>query len=244
MSIEQRVAAGDITLFDHIESESSLDDRRSLLALQHAAGETLQSYVHLEIGSHLGGTLQPFVADPRCRRVISIDPRPEVIPDDRGRVYEYPGNSTQRMLDGLQTVPGADLDKLDTIEASTEDIAVGRLIRPDLCVIDGEHTFTAALRDARFCRAASHGAGILVFHDRAVVHAAIARFVAEVPGPRRVYALKGRWYVVELGLFPSLLQHPAVADRLAWSRAAWRGANRLRLAATTTRAFSFVRGRR
>ena len=63
------------------------------------------------------------------------------------------------MLALLATVPGADLAKLEAIELSTEDIAPGRLPRPDLCVIDAEHTYAAALRDGRFCPRRCRGPG-------------------------------------------------------------------------------------
>ncbi len=214
MDIAQRVAAHDVGLFVHVASQTSEADRRSLLAVHHALAERTGSFAHLEIGSHLGGTLQAFVADPRCRRIVSIDPRPPAQPDDRGQVFAYEGNSTARMLARLGQVPGADLEKLETIELSTEDIAPGGLPRPDLCVIDGEHTYGAALRDARFCRAATHGAGVILFHDREVVEPAILDFVRETPGPVTAYPLRGSFFVVELGAGRHLLADPGVAASL------------------------------
>src|SRR3954447_4502020 len=123
MTAEEQVTALDIGLFDHIPSETHSDDRESLLALQAAVAEGHRTFRYLEIGSHLGGTLQPLIVDHRCTHVVSIDPRPEWQPDDRfAEGWRYPDNSTQRMLDMLAGVPGADLDKLETIEASTEDL--------------------------------------------------------------------------------------------------------------------------
>lgn len=229
MRLEERIAALDTTLFDHLESETSEEDQRSLLALQAALAAELGRFSYLEIGSHLGGSLQTFVADPRCVGVTSIDSRPPAQPDDRGRTFEYPDNSTERMLELLAGVPDADLRKVQTIEASTEELDPESVPRPHLCFIDAEHTFDAALRDARFCRATCRGAGVIAFHDRAVVEPAIRAFVRETSGPCRPYPLLDGIFVVELGASPSPLKHPAVQSRLAAPAPVWRLANRVGL---------------
>ena len=51
----------------------------------HAAVAERGPFRYLEIGSHLGGSLQALVADPRCMEIVSIDTRPDSQPDDRGR---------------------------------------------------------------------------------------------------------------------------------------------------------------
>src|SRR5579872_6802697 len=153
--IEDRIRALDVQLFAHVESQTTEEDRKSLLAIHSAVATRTDPFSYLEIGSHLGGTLQVVVSDPRCVRIVSIDPRPQWQPDDRpelGGGWEYPDNSTERMLRLLENVPGANLSKLETIEESTENLAPGRFVRPDFCFIDAEHTYRAALRDARFCR--------------------------------------------------------------------------------------------
>jgi hypothetical protein len=98
---------------------------------------------------------------------VSIDSRPRWQPDDRPGFthFEYQDNGTERMLKLLQHVPDADLSKLETVEESTENLSPGRFTRPDFCFIDAEHTYGAALRDARFCRPLMQGAGIIAFHD-------------------------------------------------------------------------------
>src|SRR4051794_16482548 len=97
-SFEGRLERLDLSLFEAIPSESYPGDRRSWLALQHAVRRAPAGYTYLEIGSHLGGSLQQHLVDPRCRRIFSIDKRPLVQPDDRGVVWHYDGNSTARML--------------------------------------------------------------------------------------------------------------------------------------------------
>jgi hypothetical protein len=227
------VAALDTTLFDHIDSQTTSDDRMSLLAIQDALARRLGTFSYLEIGSHLGGTLQAVLADHRCARITSIDPRPASQPDDRGMVFRYDDNSTQRMLGLLLLVPDGDLGKLQTIEASTEEIAPGELARADLSFIDGEHTRRAALQDARFCRAVMQGAGVVVFHDRHVIEPALQDFVAETPGMVVAYPMRTSVFVVELGLGFALLGEPAIRAQLAGPPAAvWAAANRMHATGT------------
>src|SRR5687768_4646160 len=111
-AFDARLAAADLTLFAAIPSQSSAADRRSWLAVQRAVRRSPGGYAYLEIGSHLGGSLQPHLLDPLCRRIYSIDKRPAVQADDRGGTYHYAGNSTDRMLANLRRVDPAGLDKL------------------------------------------------------------------------------------------------------------------------------------
>lgn len=228
MSFVERLARLDVRLFDYVESQTGSDDRRSLLAIHKALREALGTISYLEIGSHLGGSLQAMVADERCRRIVSIDPRPESQPDERPGLdrWEYPDNSTERMLGLLSSVPGADLAKLETVELSTEDLPPGRFTRPDFCFIDGEHTQRAALRDARFCRAVLQGAGVIAFHDFKIIEAAIIMFLRETPRPRRGYLLRDSVFVVELGREPTLLADPAIAQQLRAPLTIWSILNR------------------
>lgn len=83
-----RVDALDISLFESIGSQTSPGDRRSLLALHRACRETYGAFAYLEIGSHLGGSLQALIADPCCTAITSIDPRPASQPDARGDVFD------------------------------------------------------------------------------------------------------------------------------------------------------------
>lgn len=164
-ALAARVAALDTTLFAAIESQTIEPDRLSLLAL-HAAAAERGPFRYLEIGSHLGGSLQALVADLRCTVIVSIDTRPASQPDDRGQRFHYEDNSTERMLSLLDEVPGTDLSKLRTFEAGTDVLSAAELPgAPALCLIDGEHTSEAALRDARFCLEAVGETGIIAFRD-------------------------------------------------------------------------------
>jgi len=226
--IADRVAALDTQLFAHVESQTYDGDRKSLLAIHNAVAARTPRFSYLEIGSHLGGTLQAVLADPRCARVVSIDSRPQWQPDDRPGFtqFEYPDNSTERMLKSLQHVPGADLSKLQTLDESTENLPPGRFTRPDFCFIDAEHTYDAALRDARFCRTVMQGAGIIAFHDFEIIGPAIRDFLRETRSPQRGYLLSWCVFVVELGAGATLLDDPGVRSQLR-PRRGWRIANRV-----------------
>jgi hypothetical protein len=196
---EAALAALDTSLFDTVRSQTSDRDRVSLLAVHSSAREVHGEFTYLEIGSHLGGSLQVLVVDRRCTAITSIDSRPEAAPDVRG-VSSYPGNTTARMLERLRLVPGADLSKLRTIEAEAPTLDPAELPAPQLCLIDGEHTHDAALADARFCRAVLRDQGVIVFHDRRLVRSAIESFLEELGQvPHEGYPLLGSVYVLELG---------------------------------------------
>jgi hypothetical protein len=214
--IADRVAALDTGLLAHIESAATDDDRKSLLAVHNGVAARCGDFSYLEIGSHLGGSLQAVVADPRCVKVVSIDSRVRWVPDDRpgGLPSEYVDNTTEHMLRLLAAVPDADMSKLETLDERTQDLSPGRFARPDFCFIDGEHTYVAALRDARFCRSVMQGAGVIAFHDFNIIERAIRDFLRELPRPRRAYVLRHTVCVVELGVMRSLLHDPGIRAQL------------------------------
>jgi len=207
----------DLSLFAAIESQSTDNDRRSLLACQLAMRAIRGDYVYLEIGSHLGGSLQPYVRDPRCRRIFSIDKRPQSQPDERGVDFAYEGNSTDRMLDGLRRVSPQGLDKLTCIDADASAVTPDRIDpRPDLCFIDGEHTDHAAASDFDFCRRVVTADGAIVFHDASIIYRALARIVRQLEeqrAPFTAYHLADSVFVIELGDCP-LHATPAIARML------------------------------
>jgi hypothetical protein len=210
-----QIDALDEALFGYLPAQLTSGDRRSLLALQAACRAVYRTFVYLEIGSHLGGSLQVLVRDPSCAQIISIDARPEWQPDERGLDFAYRDNSTKRMLDGLAGVPGADVSKIETFDFPTSSIPIESITAtPKMCLIDGEHTDRAALGDARFCRAVCKGYGCIVFHDAQIIYRAIGQFLGEVERdglPATAYLLPDHLFVVELGESP-LVKTAHVAD--------------------------------
>jgi hypothetical protein len=197
--IDDRIENLDLGLFEHIDNEGQalVHDRQSMLALQ-AATRRDGPYTYLEIGSYHGGSLQPFVVDPLCTRIISIDPRVGSAADSRAALAGesvYDENTTEHMRELLDAIPGADLEKLTTIEASCEAIDPASVeTQSALCFIDGEHTSQAALRDAIFCIQAAPEAAI-VFHDRTAIRGALGAFVNVFGG--YAYQLPTLLFVVE-----------------------------------------------
>jgi hypothetical protein len=220
----ERVDRLDTSLFDHIESGGTSEaDLRSLLAM-HAALGARAEFRYLEIGSYLGSSLQAIIADPRCTQVVSIDRREWEAPDELRTRIVRGDNTTAHMLEFLSRVPGADLEKLTTIDVGIDAIDA-RSLRADLCFINGEHTDAAALRDARFCRRVLHERGVIVFHDRTRVDGAIRAFLRELPH-YCAYPLAHELFVVELNC-PSLLVDARVREQIP--RGEWLVAARLRL---------------
>jgi hypothetical protein len=176
------VNAGDASAFV-IESQTSHNDKVSLLRLQRLIRSRLDGYVYVEVGSHLGGTLAPHLADPHCRMAISIDPRPLEHPDAFGRSFVYKGNSTARMLEVLKSVlPESCLAKLTTFDLDAADVPRAEIkALADLVMIDGEHTVVAAFSDVMSLLPVVSENAVISFHDANLVADAIRnveRFLA------------------------------------------------------------------
>ncbi|MFL6258767.1 MAG: class I SAM-dependent methyltransferase [Thermoanaerobaculia bacterium] len=200
---ERRLRELDPSLFAAIDSQSNDGDRRSWLALQRLARGRDGSYVYLEIGSHLGGSIQPHLLDPCCRRIYSIDNRPVVPPDDRGQEFRYDGNSTERMLSNLRALDADQVSKIVCFESDARDVDPSRLPdRPDLCFIDGEHTRGAVLSDFELCFRVCSPRAVLCFHDDWIIYPALAgilRTLRERGTPFTAIKLQGSTFAILLG---------------------------------------------
>src|SRR5690606_30158926 len=82
VNFEEAIAARDLTLFKAIESQSTTEDKHSLLACQLAVRELRpDGYRYIEIGSHLGGSIQPHLLYTSCKANLPIDQRPQKQPE-------------------------------------------------------------------------------------------------------------------------------------------------------------------
>lgn len=202
---DEQIANLDLRLFEHIESQSSNYDKRSLLACQLAVRTVKVNYTYLEIGSYLGGSLQPYLVDPLCSLIFSIDKRPPVQADERGVDYVYNDNSTQRMLDNLRPNYAACLEKLTCIDDDGSNIEVARITpRPQICFIDGEHTDGACFKDFLFCLSVLDHNGLLVFHDAPVVYNGLSHIVDYLKEQKikfHAYSLPETVFVIEINDF-------------------------------------------
>ncbi len=213
---EKAIGQLDLGLFEKINSQSTDHDKRSLLAIELAVRELSPDYTYLEIGSHLGGSIQPHLLDPKCRRIYSLDKRPLSQPDARGYDWIYQNNSTARMIEMLQTVV-ADTSKISTIDGDTKIIDPGDIKdKIDLCFIDGEHTDAAVVSDFKFCLSVLRDSGAIIFHDAQITYNGIAACISLLEENNlnfRAYALPHILFVIEIGDFP-LHKHEIIAERL------------------------------
>lgn len=175
---ESRIAQGDITLFDRIPSQTSVNDKKALLLVQNCVRQRKNPYVYLEIGSLRGGTLQLHYMDLRCNRIYSIDKRPLAQPDNRKLRFRYVKNSTADMVANLlrcfPEINRSNREKLATFDFDVGHVPAERIAeKPDICFIDGEHTDPAAYADFRFCLTVSHPDGVILFHDAGIIQSAI-----------------------------------------------------------------------
>jgi predicted O-methyltransferase YrrM len=214
---EQAISDLDLRLFEKIESQSTDNDKRSLLACEFAARELAPGYNYLEIGSYLGGSIQPHLLDEKCARIFSIDMRPEKQPDERGAEYTYLNNSTARMLEKLREVAPDNLGKITTIDGDTRSLKPEQIEeKVQLCFIDGEHTDEAAFADFKFCMKVLDANGAIVFHDAAVTYNGLDECVKFLRGNGvkfRAYNLPDIVFVIEIGDFP-LHKNPRIMDML------------------------------
>lgn len=181
--ITERIDDLDLSVFDLVPSQTSDAEKRSLLAVQRAVARRFGAYNYLEIGSHLGGSLQPHVRDPRCAHIDSIDLRPQTAPDDRGKdfVKAFKDNSTERMLQNLRGMGEGSVEKIRTFDMDSKDVPRDQLARPlHLAFIDGEHTRTAVLRDHALCRSRLAEGGVILFHDLYIVFPALVAIVRDL----------------------------------------------------------------
>jgi hypothetical protein len=179
-SFDERIDSLDVGLFNSIETESSDGDRLAWLAVQRALRKP-SGYTYLEIGSHLGGSIQQHLPDPLCRLIVSIDKRPASQPDDRGTVFHYEGNSTTRMLDNLRRVVPNCLDKLVCFDTDARDIEPSQVrVQPDFCFIDGEHTYDAVMSDFAFCLRVCSPDAAIYFHDDWIIARALGTIVSDL----------------------------------------------------------------
>ncbi|MCX7362143.1 MAG: class I SAM-dependent methyltransferase [Alphaproteobacteria bacterium] len=154
-----------------IESQTSDSDKLFLLDMQRLIRDVAPIYDYLEIGSFLGGSLAPFLGDPACRSILSIDDRALTLPDERGALYDYAGVTTQSMLDRLH-LAGLATDKIATHDGSVDTLpAPDRLY--DLAFIDGEHTDQACFRDFLWTLPLMKPDAAIMFHDSSLIYKAI-----------------------------------------------------------------------
>ncbi len=151
-----------------IMTQTGKGDRAFILQCRELVRAHCGTYNYLEVGSFLGGTLTPFLQDPACRMVFSIDDRDKQHPDERGIKYDYRGITSGHMLQFLLQ-NGIPIDKLQTHDFSIETLT-DRPERYDLAFVDGEHTDVACFRDFIHVLGLMNPTSVVMFHDSALVY--------------------------------------------------------------------------
>lgn len=223
-NFEQLISDLDLKLFEKINSQSVEDDKKSFLACQFATRELKPDYNYLEIGSYLGGSIQPHLLDAKCAKIYSIDKRPLSQPDSRGVDYIYLNNSTARMMELLKEVAPEAIDKITTIDGDTRQINPSQVSdKMHLCLIDGEHTDEAVLSDFKFCLNVLDKSGAILFHDAAITYNGIAdclRYLEQNSIKFRAYNLPAIVFAIEINDFP-MHQSPPILERLTNNHAGY-----------------------
>ena len=150
-----------------IRSQTSDQDKNVLLQLR-AILQVTKGYRYLEIGSFLGGSLTPFLKDPICISILSIDDRDTMPLDERGLKFDYGGITHESMIENLNGV-GLDTEKIEAFNGSVSDYPA-HSHEYDLIFIDGEHTDWAAFRDFIHSEKLRSKNAIVAFHDSTFIY--------------------------------------------------------------------------
>lgn len=145
-----------------IESQTSEIDKQVLLQIKDLLGN-YGAYHFCEIGSFLGGSMTPFVMDPHCQAILSIDDRNRETPDERGARYNYHSITHQSMLDNIAQ-QGLPIEKISGFDGSVDEFTPSET-KFDLLFIDGEHTDVACFRDFVHGFKLMKKDSIIAFHD-------------------------------------------------------------------------------
>jgi hypothetical protein len=208
----------DIAVFQ-IEAQSTLNDRASFLRVQTLARSVLGRYIYLEVGSHVGGSLFPHLVDPACEAAVSVDPRPEALPDERAQFIHYPQNSTARMIAVLsEGLAASAMAKLTTIDSDISAVR-SEAVEPKatLAFIDGVHTNRACFSDFVGVVQLTKPDCIICFHDANLIADAIVnaeRFLDHLGVAHETVFLPDTVAVMGLGSLASTVQDNLQAHAL------------------------------
>jgi hypothetical protein len=165
----------DIGIF-RIPTAASENDRRSFLQIQGCV--RVKPYSYIEVGSELGGTLLPHLADPRCTAVFSVDLRVSSQSDERAQTFYYPTDGEAAMIAALTKSVGESLlRKLKTFRCDVSQLSPSDIpSKASLVLIDAEHTNASCFSDAVSAFRFLKRHAIISFHDANLITDAIQNF--------------------------------------------------------------------
>lgn len=200
---------------------------RALIAIQETITDWAGSYAYLDVGSYAGRSLLPHIRDPDCKYALSIDLRPEDVPDDRGINVDYSTISTAQMIAGLKKVCSPDsMEKLEAMTASSAEIGQRQSDHKfDLAFIDAEHTVRAAFTDFLNILPAMNEDCIIAFDDTLIVYPALEAASAYLDNVKTAHKLVytranigclqlGKYAEREMSIRPRMLCSPDEARTL------------------------------
>jgi hypothetical protein len=158
--------------FFPVPTQTTDEDKTFLVAALALMRRENPTFSYLEIGSFRGGSLAPFLMDPGCERVVSVDERGKLLPDERGKSIDYTGFSQQDMVEALHAC-GIPTGKLHMFDGSIDRYDGSGGASFDLAFIDGEHTDAACFRDFLWTLPLMRTDSIVMFHDRTFIHKAL-----------------------------------------------------------------------
>ena len=172
---DEHILSADTSIFTIVTAMSEAD-KAAFLNVQNVVGGLYPGYCYLEVGSDRGGSIIAPLLDSRCGTLISVDLRPAVQPDERGRAFEFPENTTAKMLESLadKGVSERALSRLRTFDTDLAELPFWRVgQKARFGFIDAEHTNQAVFRDwlgvSRFIEDDS----IVAFHDSNLIFDAL-----------------------------------------------------------------------
>jgi|GEM_PF-3112508 len=158
--------------FFPIPTQTTDEDKTFLLAALGLMRRENATFSYLEIGSFRGGSLAPFLMDPGCDRIVSIDERGKALSDARGKKIDYTHLTQQDMVSGLHA-QGIATGKLVMFDGSIDRYDGSGGASFDLAFIDGEHTDAACFRDFLWTLPLMRPDSVVMFHDRTFIHNAL-----------------------------------------------------------------------
>ena len=186
-------------------------DQASFLAILNLVRDARPGYAYLEVGSDLGGSLQAPLTDPSCAVAYSVDLRVASQPDERGRSFPFPANTTAAMIENLRPLVGeAGVAKLRTFDCDLAELPAGAVGRPvDVALVDAEHTNRAVFRDALGVLRVMAADAVLMCHDANLVFDGLLNIEAMLRdrgGPVWCGFLPDTLFAVGLGRFAARLE--------------------------------------
>jgi hypothetical protein len=177
--LQQFVLQRDPRAFSAVPSQTSDADRVALLELQNYRAISRGTYVYVETGSFLGGTLAPHCVETRCRKIYSIDARTVLTPNEHGGAFSNYGRQTSAdMLRRLQDIPCANIEKVTTFDSDAREVPAASITDPvDFLLIDGEHTDEAVVSDFNQCYRHCQRQAVIAFHDYSCIRRGVSQIL-------------------------------------------------------------------